>query len=113
MPEEEQKIKELEKKVQAFLQEYKSAATKPDPTTIERQLLHLAMYRPLSHYPGFEVIADWDISQFSEDLQEVLRVQVLEPIEQNKLSDKAVVVSPISSQNEQVAQFYTTRILPP
>ncbi len=47
---------------------------------------------------------------YQQNIADVIQIQVLEPIEQKKLSDKVEVISKISPQNEQVAEFYTTRI---
>jgi len=85
-----------------------------DPSSVERELLQLSMYRPLSHLKGFEAIAGWDMTQFSSSLREVLAIHVLDPIEQRRMvedsSSGAVVISPISAQNARVGEFYTTRI---
>lgn len=109
------RVKYLNQVVQEYLEQH-GTDTQRNHAEIEKDLLHLAMYRPLTRVAGFERIATWDLTHFKEDMREVLKVHVLEPVEQRALvegnSDRpgVTVLSPISNQNAQVGQFYTSRI---
>jgi hypothetical protein len=109
--EEEIWVQQLQDAIQKYLAEYGADKDK-NHTQIETDLLHLAMYRPLTRVAGFGRIASWDLTPFRGEVRDVLRVQVLEPVEQCALVDGATVVSTISPQNASVGNFYTSRIFP-
>lgn len=102
-------MKQLQTQIETHL-----AGNHGDPSAVEKELLHLAMYRPLSHLKHFAVMAEWDQSQFLKSVREVLGVHVLDPVQQKRLVEDpeqgATVISPISPQNARVGEFYTTRI---
>eukprot|EP00026_Physarum_polycephalum_P002220 Phypoly_transcript_02225.p1 GENE.Phypoly_transcript_02225~~Phypoly_transcript_02225.p1 ORF type:complete len:946 (+),score=164.15 Phypoly_transcript_02225:71-2908(+) len=108
---EEARIKQLQERVEQYLKE--NGAESKGHTQIETDLLHLAMYRPLTRVSGFERIAAWDLTPFKIEVRSVLHVHVLEPVEQKALAHaQATALTPISSQNQGVVQFYTSHIFP-
>jgi hypothetical protein len=102
-------MQQLQEKIEQHLKEHSTELSK-DHTQIETDLLYLAMYRPLTRVAGFERMATWN---FNSEVQSVLRVHVQEPVEQKALAHNyATILTPISSQNQGVGQFYTSHILP-